>query len=474
MPQHMSSAPRSNLAATRQATGNLPQARSRVPQQTWSWLEERLNHDFSGVRVHTDGEAARRTGASGARALTQGRDVYFAPGHFQPQTRSGVSLLAHELTHVVQQEQGRFAPQASTRPAAARLALEQEAEQVASAVHRAGPPVTVRGREHFGSLQPDLVDELRARVLGGIEAVADWVMGKAEAAGNTILVQLNALRRQLGSRSHLLLSPEVAARFEAIYKETKADLPSWLPLPSLSFAGPSAQHAGPLAIPIAAILLFLAFVIVMLWFAGNLDPKVRKAREKVAEEVIEKIKEAIKRPADPKPAPDPEPTPDPKPAPQKTGPTIGPTPEEPEKPRRIEKVADSNVFMDRVEQGAAQRLRIDVGYLANNALTLFVPATARLEATRVDPAKTQAARLAGLPGGARIVNDPDGNVEPLRPNFNRILAGSFDEADLRIALRARERNLPLVTTNSKMTQQLVNPSYPLRVAAVGAVKVEVP
>jgi Domain of unknown function (DUF4157) len=65
--------------------------------------ETRFGHDFSGVRVHTGAAAAASTRAIGASAYTAGQDVVFAAGQYQPGTPAGQRLLAHELTHVVQQ-----------------------------------------------------------------------------------------------------------------------------------------------------------------------------------------------------------------------------------------------------------------------------------------------------------------------------------------------------------------------------------
>jgi len=55
------------------------------------------------LRVHTDAAAGRLAQAAGARAFTLGRNVYFAEGEYQPRTGNGLRLLAHELTHAVQQ-----------------------------------------------------------------------------------------------------------------------------------------------------------------------------------------------------------------------------------------------------------------------------------------------------------------------------------------------------------------------------------
>ena len=65
-----------------------------------------MGTDFSSIRVHTDEAAAEMNTHLGANAFTRGRDVYFARGQFTPETREGRRLLAHELTHVVQQGGG--------------------------------------------------------------------------------------------------------------------------------------------------------------------------------------------------------------------------------------------------------------------------------------------------------------------------------------------------------------------------------
>jgi hypothetical protein len=66
-------------------------------------LEPRFGYDFSNVRVHTDGRAASLARALGARAFTVGSDIMFGAGSFRTETPEGKRLLAHELTHVVQQ-----------------------------------------------------------------------------------------------------------------------------------------------------------------------------------------------------------------------------------------------------------------------------------------------------------------------------------------------------------------------------------
>lgn len=71
---------------------------------TRRYFEPRLDRDLSDVKAHTDPSAARLASDMGAQAFTVGRDIYFAEGRYQPGTATGRSLLAHELTHTIQQQ----------------------------------------------------------------------------------------------------------------------------------------------------------------------------------------------------------------------------------------------------------------------------------------------------------------------------------------------------------------------------------
>jgi hypothetical protein len=73
---------------------------------TRDFMEMRFTHDFSSVRVHTDARAAKSAQEVNARAYTVGGDIIFGAGQYSPRTGVGQRLLAHELTHVVQQRTG--------------------------------------------------------------------------------------------------------------------------------------------------------------------------------------------------------------------------------------------------------------------------------------------------------------------------------------------------------------------------------
>ncbi|MGH7512923.1 MAG: DUF4157 domain-containing protein [Gemmatimonadales bacterium] len=72
-----------------------------------AFMEPRFGHDFSRVRVHTGANAAESARAVGAHAYTVGHDIVFGAGQLVPGTTAGRRLLAHELTHVIQQAGGR-------------------------------------------------------------------------------------------------------------------------------------------------------------------------------------------------------------------------------------------------------------------------------------------------------------------------------------------------------------------------------
>jgi uncharacterized protein DUF4157 len=82
-------------------------------------MEQRFGRDFSRVRIHTGAEASATARALQAAALTHGTDILFAAGSYAPGTSRGRELLAHELTHVVQQERSGTTgePRASEREA---------------------------------------------------------------------------------------------------------------------------------------------------------------------------------------------------------------------------------------------------------------------------------------------------------------------------------------------------------------------
>lgn len=110
--------------------------------QTRTFMESRLGHDFGDVRVHTDGAAGESAKAISAQAYTVGSDIVFQSGHYEPQTPTGQRVLAHELTHVVQQRSGPVdgtPAEGGIRISDPSDRFEQAAEQSADMVMSGGP-----------------------------------------------------------------------------------------------------------------------------------------------------------------------------------------------------------------------------------------------------------------------------------------------------------------------------------------------
>jgi len=91
---------------SRTRTHPIPSEGRPLPESVRAFFEPRFGRDFSHVRVHSDDRAARSAGAINAQAFTTGRNIVFGSGQYSPESTSGRKLLAHELTHVVQQGSG--------------------------------------------------------------------------------------------------------------------------------------------------------------------------------------------------------------------------------------------------------------------------------------------------------------------------------------------------------------------------------
>ncbi len=99
-----------------------------------AFFEPRFGQDFSAVRVHTDAKAADSARSVKARAYTVGREVIFGAGQYAPHTDAGRQLIAHELTHVVQQNRSASMMRSALTIGPADDAFEQEARQISHAI----------------------------------------------------------------------------------------------------------------------------------------------------------------------------------------------------------------------------------------------------------------------------------------------------------------------------------------------------
>ena len=145
-----------------------------LPEAVRNHFEASFGHDFSRVKIHTDGVAAQSARSVGARAFTVGSDIVFNSNEFQPHSPAGRHLLAHELTHVVQQSA------MPTRRGALRIGptdsrFEREADQVANRISSAP---AIRASAESGRANP-----LPRTSIGGISAAPATIQRVGECAG---------------------------------------------------------------------------------------------------------------------------------------------------------------------------------------------------------------------------------------------------------------------------------------------------
>ncbi|MBN1944413.1 MAG: DUF4157 domain-containing protein, partial [Bradymonadales bacterium] len=120
-----------------------------LPASLKTTMEKAFRTDFSTVKVYEGDQASQM----GALAYTQGEEIHFGPGQYEPDSQSGRELLGHELAHVVQQREGRVASQSSRGDYAVNQDshLEAEADQqgalAAQGVEVAGGPTMAIGPE---------------------------------------------------------------------------------------------------------------------------------------------------------------------------------------------------------------------------------------------------------------------------------------------------------------------------------------
>ena len=102
-----------------------------LAQPARGFMEERFGRDFGGVRVHSGARAGDSARAVGARAYTVGEHIVFSSGEYAPGSHAGKGLLAHELTHTIQQGSGNHSLQSKIMIGSSNDPAEQEADRVA-------------------------------------------------------------------------------------------------------------------------------------------------------------------------------------------------------------------------------------------------------------------------------------------------------------------------------------------------------
>ncbi len=156
-----------------------------------AFMEPRFGFDFSGVRVHTDARAAESARTVNALAYTVGRDVVFGEGEYAPGTSEGRRLLAHELTHVVQQGSDTLQGKLNIDEPGDRY--EREADQVAGAMI-SGDVAAVQPCTITSPFVPSIQRTPAPPTYGGVTGVRDLSKIRIDAVPDFLVSSLTAPR----------------------------------------------------------------------------------------------------------------------------------------------------------------------------------------------------------------------------------------------------------------------------------------
>jgi hypothetical protein len=167
-----------------------------LPKSYQYHMKTHFGHDFSKVKIHTDTNAAETARALHARAYTINQDIVFGAGQYAPETYEGKKLLAHELTHVVQQMPNAATPQRVYRQSETQPSQQQsdiEKRLIEETIRIAKSPITfLRGAYIRKSLEER---KSRKHLLEVFNSAVQHVLTQRES-DNRKLIQLIGIEAQ--------------------------------------------------------------------------------------------------------------------------------------------------------------------------------------------------------------------------------------------------------------------------------------
>ena len=158
---------------------------SPLDRDTRGFMESRLGADFSDVRVHTDAKATESARSVQAYAYTVGNDVVFQSDKYAPDSDSGQKMLAHELTHVVQQRSGPV--DGTPAPGGIKVShpsdsFEQAAESTADRVVSSPAPSSPTAQTSSSVQRAEEEDELQMASIQRVEEEDELQMASIQRA----------------------------------------------------------------------------------------------------------------------------------------------------------------------------------------------------------------------------------------------------------------------------------------------------
>lgn len=234
-----------------------------LSQSVRDFFEPRFGYDFSGVRVHTDTTAAESAHAINALAYTSGEDIVFGAGQFTPDNATGQRLLAHELTHTIQQTGGRPLVSRSTDTAASNHAIAPDS---AGPISRTSTPSIQR----LPSAE-DIVDSL-SDALDEAESALDTVGEAASHAIDEAEDAIDWLATEAGRQAQVL-----AHTLGGVLSITRSGLeihvPEFCPLDAITYDFDLGSIDSEFMVPVAGLPIGPVVLIGEIGIASHLQPQ---------------------------------------------------------------------------------------------------------------------------------------------------------------------------------------------------------
>jgi hypothetical protein len=174
-----------------------------INDSTRKFMEPRFGNDFSNVRIHKDAPSAQLNNQLNAKAFTYQNHIFFGAGQYQPESPGGKQLLAHELTHVVQQGASTALdpglqpkPEPTGKPMIQRNILDKVISGVETAVDIADSIIVNISRAIGRGIvaTTNWIRDLASRVGAGIAGTWAWIQNIAMRIGLGVVATWNFIR----------------------------------------------------------------------------------------------------------------------------------------------------------------------------------------------------------------------------------------------------------------------------------------
>ncbi len=208
-----------------------------LDDSTRAFMEPHFGRDFRTVRVHTDARAADSARAVNALAYTVGRDVVFGGGQYRPRSRAGARLLAHELTHVTQQQGNppvlaRQSPEekSTDEPEAQALGVEvAPAASQAPDLCQCDPPIPAGescAARHAEKAVLDAFNEARSWLPGAAQKINDFLLSNPDgrATSPVTAALLHHFQVAAGSPDEQQVAERVAEQIAVVVNNTMRNI----------------------------------------------------------------------------------------------------------------------------------------------------------------------------------------------------------------------------------------------------------